>query len=325
MDLHNCVAKHENLIKRTAEGKYLALAFGINESFIPQLGVMIISILKNNRNINFHLYIFIDEISAQEKDKIKNTVGAYTNSSLTICIVNSDVLSSVITNKDYPKATFYRLIAAKYLEEFEQHVLYLDADTLCMGALDVFCESENFSKKIFWACLDSGEWLRDHKKSLGMKPENNYFNAGVMYINLKEWNQVEASERMVELLQVKHFSLLDQDAINVILSDEGGILPVRYNQFYKKNKVDNIKIPDDTVIVHFAGAIKPWQYWCNHPIKLKWEEIKNSSEWKGYQYKIKNYQENRIMARKLRKEGRGLLALKWYGKYVINKIKEKWM
>ena len=70
-----------------------------------------------------------------------------------------------------------------------------------------------------------------YKSCLGYDAEEPYFNAGVLLINVREWNRYHCSETLFAMLadpQYAHANL-DQDYMNQLLHDKVMVLPPRYN------------------------------------------------------------------------------------------------
>ena len=198
-------------------------------------------------------------------------------------------------------------------------LLYIDADTLCVGKI-LELKNLSFDDKMILAVLDRGDWLPTHKQEIGIPESQDYFNAGVLYIDLQKWNEFRMSEKMIELLNERKLSFQDQDAINLIAAGQIKAIPVCFNRFFLMNK-KNEDIPPDTLFLHFAGSIKPWQPWCDDSKRSVYYEYLNKTLWKDFVYKPRSYHEKRMMGKAAMKKNQFLSALKWYYLYVREKLK----
>jgi lipopolysaccharide biosynthesis glycosyltransferase len=122
------------------------------------------------------------------------------------------------------------------------------------------------------------------KEELGLAKDANYYNAGILLINLKKWREKNTSDRILKYFEDHGGKLFanDQDAINGCLADE--ILPVSisYNfcntyDFYpyrairkwigpenNLSKQEYKSICADPAIIHFLGEERPWRYGSRH-------------------------------------------------------------
>ncbi|MBR1728907.1 MAG: hypothetical protein IJ728_05225 [Selenomonadaceae bacterium] len=326
MDLAQSIYKTETLGK-ISNSKFLIpnsefridIAFGVDANYIPPMGIMLTSILMNNPNENFHVHVFLNSILPEDVDKLKTLVNQYSNLQIDMYYVDVSVFKNFHIEKGYTVATYHRIIIAKVLYTKISKLLYIDADTLCVGKISEF-QKLSFDDKMIMAVLDRGEWLPQHMKEMNISEQQGYYNAGVLYIDLERWNDFGLSEKMMEILNERKLSFQDQDAINILAGDQIKSLPVKFNQFLLM-KHSNEELPNDTIIIHFAGQLKPWQPWCENPQRAIYDEYRNKSLWKDFNYQPRDYQENRLMGKAARHNGDYSAALKWYYRYVRDKFK----
>ena len=297
------------------------VAFGVDKNFVPPMGIMITSILINNPKIHLNVYIFLDSILKEDHEKLKILTTENNNLQLHLYYLDVELFKNFQVSKGYPIAIYYRIIAAKILYPQISKLLYVDADTLCVGNILAFTKL-SFDDNILMAVHDRGEWLAQHKREIGIPEQQTYFNSGVLYIDLDKWDQYDVSVHMLEMLRNKMLSFPDQDALNLIAGEKIKAIPVKFNQFLLMRH-ENDQLPNDTVIIHFAGQIKPWQPWCDNPQRIIYDEYRNKSLWKEFEYYPRDYQENRLMGKVARKQGHFLTAMKWYYLYVRDKFLQK--
>ncbi|MBD5132692.1 MAG: hypothetical protein HDT28_08940 [Clostridiales bacterium] len=135
----------------------------------------------------------------------------------------------------YTPYTLLRLLLSHY--NLGDRILYLDADVMCCADL----------AELFDVDLTDYEFaaVRDH---MGQHfYGRNYFNAGVMYFNLKKSKETGLLDRACTLVKTKKMMLKDQDALNKSATKKL-ILPRRFNE--------QRAIKPDTVLKHFCQGIK---------------------------------------------------------------------
>ena len=297
------------------------IAFGVDENFVPPLGIMLTSLLINNPDCAFHVHVFCNSIRDEDLIKLRKFVNQNADIRLDLYLIDASVFNGFHLDKldrGYTAATYNRILIAQVLYPAVERLLYLDADTICVGRLKEL-ETFSFDGNILAAVPDRGDWLLEHKPDIGFAPDEVYFNSGVLYIDLKKWNEFGMSDKMSTLLREGVFAMQDQDAINLIARNLIKPLPVRFNQFLLLKEAPR-PIPDDTIIIHFAGQLKPWQPWCKHPQREIYDAYRNQSLWKDFVYHPRHYQENRLMGRAMRQRGDWSSALKFYCRYVFCKF-----
>lgn len=136
------------------------------------------------------------------------------------------------------------------------------------------------------------------RKQLGVK---SYFNAGMMLINVSQWEQenilgkiINVSKKLVTCLdkngKIKiwgNAEYHDQTMLNKLLDGQLVWLSKKYNYIYKLNrpalfhKQDYNEDYTKQVILHFASDVKPWHSWvANWPVVKEYNTLKENSPWK---------------------------------------------
>ncbi len=164
-------------------------------------------------------------------------------------------------------------------------VLYLDGDILVKRDLTELYNTE-LEDNYVGGVLNSFTFYRKHL-SFEDKVEN-YFNSGVMVLNLQLMRKDNITEKLIETKAKMGYTLMDQIALNYVFDKRIYLLPVRYNyqilglpgtnndkEIQTLNKhygtqYSNLEdLLADTVIVHFAGRAKPWNT-PTTPLSKEW-------------------------------------------------------
>jgi len=317
LNLGEFIYKRETIGQISDVGAF-NVAFGVDANFVPPMGIMLTSMVLNNPESELHVHVFLNSILDEDIERLKHFTSQNAKVQIDLYYVNVEVFKNFSVGKGYTVATYHRIIIAQVLYPAVSKLLYIDADTLCVGKLTEL-NNLKFDNSILMAVADKGEWLAQHKREIGIAESQTYFNAGVLYIDLNKWNQFSLSDKMMDMLNEQHLSFQDQDALNLIAGTRIKAMPVRFNQFLLM-KHDNDDLPKDTVFIHFAGQVKPWQPWCDNPQRAIYDEYRNKSLWKEFEYHPRDYQENRLMGKVARRQGHLLTALKWYCLYAKDKL-----
>lgn len=322
MDFKQAVKKQETFgALRYEDRTPIHIAFGVDANFIRPMGVAMTSLLDNNRANALVFHVFANSIEPVDVERLSKL--ALTEHVLIhLYHIDQVIFESLQTTWNYTVATYNRFIVAKLLYPAVEKVIYMDADMVCKGDV-VELTTLGFEENIAMVVADQGKFVANHLKTLNLS-HGQYFNAGMLYIDLKAWNENEISERAIELLQKRNFFLLDQDALNILLDGRAKFIPRKWNEICNMEKKYS-KISDEAVIVHFASRNKPWHVWCIHPAKELFIRYANESLWKYIPFsdQPRSYKEMKMMGAAMLHHGSYMKALSWYWKYWQAKKKEK--
>ena len=150
---------------------------------------------------------------------------------------------SINYNSYFTYMALMRVCYAKILPETVRKVLQLDIDTVVVNDIDGLWDIDMDGKWFAAANEDQGHW-----RPYGDK----YYNVGVCLFNLEQMRKDGADDALIEYLNTKKVTYLEQDALNDIGRDKVIQLPARFNESRVTNYTDN------PAIVHFA-AIMNWR------------------------------------------------------------------
>ncbi|MEI9747185.1 lipopolysaccharide 3-alpha-galactosyltransferase [Moellerella wisconsensis] len=277
--------------KEKNKTKELHISYGIDRNFLYGCGISIASILKNNTEIQFCFHIFTDYFDAQQEQLFTALAKQY-NTSIKVYLINCEELKSLPSTKNWSYATYFRFIIADYFSENLDYIIYIDADIICKGSLDELCNIK-FSQDSIAAVVTERDqsWWLSRANSLDIPSiSEGYFNAGFLVINLSNWKKYKITENAMSLLskdEIKNkISFLDQDILNILLTQKVIYLDRKYNTQYsinyelKKDKKINF-ITNDAILIHYIGPTKPWHEWANYPTIQPFLVAKFASPWKG--------------------------------------------
>ncbi|WDZ95089.1 glycosyltransferase [Herbaspirillum sp. WKF16] len=301
------------------------IAFCVDNHYFRAMGAMIASIIAHNPRRRFVFHVFAFHVSEDNARRMKE-IELNPDIQVVPHVVDPSLFqgfADMIASSYYSLSTFTRLIVPSVLKDVTDRVFYLDADMLCIGSLDELAAMD-LEDTVALVVEDVG-WStpegRDGRYSvLGMKARH-YFNAGILYINIHEWEKHRISETAIELLLSNREKLTfnDQDALNIVLEGRVRYIPIKWNYIYsmiadlKRGKL-SMDAVGDAVILHFAGLIKPWNDWSGHVARELYLRYHALSAWRDTPLDTAplNHKEMRIHSRSLMKRGRIALGLYWY-------------
>lgn len=268
-----------------------------DNSYVVPTATAIWSIIKNkHKNTFLNIYI----VTADMHESSVKSFYRLANESVNIRIVDASTDKFQGIHKPKEGTPCVASIAAllKFdlpnLVSEQDKLLYLDGDIIVRADLyDLF--STDIEDVYAGVVIDSGSIYYRHKY---VKLVNQYFNSGVMLLNLKKMREDSCSKLLIEQKQKSNDSMLmDQNIFNIVFDRKIKTLPIIYNFLYVnllratgKYNIDQInhvygtnfknlaEIRDQAVIVHYSSKDKPWKY----------EDVPLGEEWMQYYVECKN-------------------------------------
>ena len=239
------------------------VVFACDETYAVALATALRSAVEGNRSGQpLDVYVLCDQFSASMRKRVIDSVP---ESSAVLHWVPID-LSSFEGFPTLPhissKMTFARFMIPRVFTRDVQRVLYLDADLLVLDDLGPLWDMD-LRGAVMGAVLDPilDPQLKARAPGLEKFPRvRDYFNAGVLLIDLDRWRKECISEKALEYLTRHPDSpLADQDALNVACDGRWIDLGLRWN-FCDHFKTAILDIPptERPKIAHFPGQ-KPWK------------------------------------------------------------------
>lgn len=316
-----------------ADTKHILLCGDVG--YIKYCGLTMTSIFMSNPQQHFEIHLVCDDVEEKDYKKLEETSGRF-NVNINIYKLNYDVISSLIgsVNKSLhiSVATFFRLEAFNLLHEVTEKLLYMDSDIMVVGNISAFWECNLSDREYAVVVKDVLEGY--HKQRIKV---SKYFNAGIVFVDLKKWNNSNFTNICIENIKKYHYEYMDQDALNVVLDGKCLYLPKEYDFICDLGEeIDKVTkpsmadiIPNDVRIIHFCGRSKPWCSWVqDFRIVKKYMEMLKASSWsdtpvynvadcndKRFRYKYAH-----MAAKAAYKEGRFFESIRYYNYYFAYKI-----
>jgi len=300
-------------------GETFHIAFGIDENYARCMGVLITSIVSYNPEVPLMFHIFTESIRPEDIQRIVRLTERHPIS-IHIYYINTDAVKSLPAASHYSTAVYYRILMPAILQGTAGRVLYLDSDIICIGSLAELAHLDIEGSSV--AAVMDVQRVADEKKQELHLQHDNYFNSGVMLIAVEKWNEADLSSQVLHVLSENKgkFSLVDQDALNIVL--DGKVVPLSpvWNQVYDLGQMTHDPIPG-TVFLHYTGSVKPWRLSGRHRLSAFYRNFETQSPWAGSSLlPPANYKEMEIYARLSLKDGDIPTAATWYFRYFREKF-----
>lgn len=310
-----CIQQSHLLINTLAGADAVHVAFGINASYARGMGISLFSLFENHPDTPFHIHIFSDALAEEDINNLRQLAQGY-RVAISLHLFSDEWLKNLPEVGRYPKSIHYRFLIPDTVAQYSDRVFYIDADTLVIGDYSPLFRLD-ISEYTLCACNDTPRARQNQCPKLGLTT-GNYFNSGFMLINIPRWLAQHTTKRITDVLTERGdtFGFPDQDALNIVLEQEVMILPEKYNHIYDliANKVwHSVRVPDDTVMIHFTGKCKPWHAWAGSDLSLLYFNYYQRSPWASQSLDLpRHYKEMKRFAR-----------IKWHQKHYVESV--AWM
>ena len=258
--LIDAVDQLEESVLNEQDEDIIHIGFGLHDKdghYSVWVGTVMQSILEHtDSRICFHI-LHDETLSIDNKYKLEKV--ARSGSSIIEFHKIDENDFSVVKNQmsRFTIGTMFRCSLPELLPNLNR-IIYLDADLFVNRDI-----KELWDVDICEYCLagvaDEGVDIHNYpkilNKYLGIKKES-YFNAGVLYMNLKKLREFGNLKKLVVdfLVENPEVGLPDQDALNVIFHNKVLYLDGSWNQFVFMHRKDNVE-KLDKAIFHYAAAL----------------------------------------------------------------------
>ena len=291
------------------------IAFCVDNHYFRAMGGTIASIIANNPDQHFTFHVLAFEVSEDHQRRLKQLEQMYPVSTQ-LHLVDMSIFSKfshLLGHTHYSLAIFSRLMIPSLVREQTDRVLYLDADILCFSAVDELVDMD-ISADIAVVIPDAPVTRQRRIAALNLKHEE-YFNSGVLFINVEKWLANGITEQTMEVL-------LNSKG-DMRFSGRARYISPRFNYLYDLIHDLNVnkfamRPVGKAVFVHFAGSVKPWTEWSGHDARNLFRHYLAMSPWGDMPLDAlpRNTKEMRMHSRFMFRQGHPLESLKWYIRYL---------
>lgn len=266
------------------------LAFATDDNYAVHLATVLLTILEAHpSDFSAAFHVLDCGISTQHKDALRDLVG-HSECTIHFHEVRQELSLGASTPDYISPATLARLLLPSLLRGVDK-VLYLDIDVSVMGDLRPLWNTDLTG---YSAAMAESFWTKykDYKAVVGLKPNDPYFNAGVMLIDLASWRKGEITENFLNYYHAEKERLeyADQDVINHCLRGRIKTLHPQWNvptgiQNWRPGhtltfgREEHEQAVSSAKIAHYTGRKKPWSRVCRHPLANHFRRAAKRTPW----------------------------------------------
>lgn len=265
----------------------------INKAYITPLRTMLFSLNYNNSTI-INVYLLHHELSHEDIAALSEFLNRNISAYLHEIRIDPSIFKHAPTQKWWSVEMYYRLLAFDFLPPSIDRALWLDADIIVNGSIVSFYDQE-LGDSYAVVCEGCDQTFNQR---LGLPSDYRYFNSGVILFNIEKLRKDFSTLYILDLIEQYKDCLKapDQDILNIMFKDNIVYAdPEIYNNEtfgdYVLTKEKMISILHKARIIHFNGAMKPWNpKGINWGDKLYWKYELKQKKYKEYiSYRIQNF------------------------------------
>lgn len=268
----------------------IPIFFAVDDEYIPFLAVALQSIVEHSTDEYYYVIkILYTNISEENKEKINK----YTKENINIEFVDLNYYIEKIKGKLYTRdyfsmTTYFRLFISNLYPQYNK-AIYLDSDiVLLTDVAKLYNEDigDNLVGAVPDDIIQQNQVFQEYvEKVVGVASYKNYFNAGMLIMNLDQLRKNKFQEKFLYLLEnVKYSVVQDQDYLNRICKGRVKLLDIGWNVMPNATKDVN---EEDIKLLHYNYQYKPWHY-DNIPYGNYFWDLAKKTEFYDKLQEIKN-------------------------------------
>lgn len=214
----------------------------------------------------------------------------------------------------YTLAAYYRYWMHRLLPPEIGRVLYLDCDMVVRRDLTELYTADLGGRPV-GAALDKYVHQAPQRVPGWPADERDYFNTGMLVMDLAAWGASGCAEAMRDLLDCNPGAYLvpDQDSFN--LACRGKVRELSFAWNYQVVGSPDADPPIEPWIVHYLGDVKPWDVGNMHPLRRCYRQARRHTPWRFHPYEFRQarkgliIQGGRILPEIIKRPLRALLGI----------------
>lgn len=238
----------------------IPIFFAIDDGYMPFLAVALESLIENSsKKYYYSIKILYTNISEENKKKINK----YKRENVNIEFVDLNyyiekVKDKLYTRDYYTNTTYFRLFIANLYPQYNK-AIYLDSDIVVLGDIAELYNQDMGDNLIAAApddVIQTTKVFQEYaEKVVGVADYRNYFNAGILLMNLDEFRKFDFQNKFLYLLETIKFTVAqDQDYLNRLCKGKVKIIDKAWDTMPIGNETLEEK---DLKIIHYNLADKP--------------------------------------------------------------------
>lgn len=274
--------------------KDIHIACAADRNYVPHIATLVQSLAANHGSDGVTVHFLHDATVDGEQLNLLRGQVERAGMQLRCHLPSASQLDGLPITERYPQAVWFRVLLPELLPDVER-ILYLDADTLVLQSLLPLWELD-LSGLPMAAVQDVISPAHAHvPEQIGLARAEDYFNSGVLLMNLAEMRASNFYGRLKALDRSRFVAgFPDQIALNAVAMGHWLHLHPKWNCMTPfiagterssqllTHSAQQREAGVSPCILHFEGfwqRAKPWQYRCDHPYQWLYLHYRKQTPW----------------------------------------------
>lgn len=281
-----------DLVQPPGESSRIEIAFGCDAGYLQPLSVAVISVLASARTPSrIRFWLITKSLDDRALAPLRSLVEGYGAVLETRSPAMTEArIESMPLGEHFTEATYYRLLLPRLVPPEVGRLIYLDSDVIVRHPIEELWAVD--LKKFSTGAVFNPRSL--NFKGLGLEREKDYFNAGVLVMDLNRWREERIHQRALKFAAEFSGALpcADQDALNHVVKGAWRRLDLRWNQQFKffQYSAAYLRVSwlalwrarSTPFIVHYSTNTKPWHSENEHPWRSLYFEQLDRTSYRGW-------------------------------------------
>ena len=248
----------------------------------------LIKSIESNHHTDEKLTFFLvdDGVSVKSKRRINDSINPENTTLHWLPIVDClpENTKLPIDKGSLPLSIYIRLFIPYFIPKYVKKIIFLDVDMVMLEDISKLWNTD-IGDKIVAAVQDQfiqivSRWGGvNNYKELGIPPDNEYFNAGLMIVDIPKWEEAGITKKVLACIteNKNSISFYDQYGLNAILYKNWHRLHPLWNRFAYSEE-------EKPYLIHFTGR-KP--IYKTYPFNENYRDIfyhyLKQTEWQGFE------------------------------------------
>ena len=249
------------------------VVFGADDGFFIPLVVCVQSLVENTSpEHNYDIIVLANKFRPQYVELLQKIAEGCANISIRVHDVAPFLaqydLSKLKTGHRLSLATYYRLFIPELMHDYDK-VLYIDGDTILLDDIAKLYDTDITGcyagvVRDYNMIRDMSLTFKRHVQGLlGMEDTQQYFNAGVLVLDIEAMRRDFPLPFLMEQAELKSAKHHDQDVLNSLFYGKVRFLSPRWNCMWQNEELYRAveggrEALENTALVHYPGVNKPW-------------------------------------------------------------------
>ena len=280
------------------ERKRIQIFYACDTNFVKYMIVSAKSLIENaSKEYAYDIHILHTDIPENVQAQVKKLENGKFRFIFDDVTLYMESMKAKLPIRDYyTKTTYFRLFIAEMYPSVSR-ALYIDSDTIVLGDISELYFTD--IKGFYVAAAHEQAMVQvqvygDYAEKVVGVPRGQFFNAGVLLINCKQFRKNRVLEQFLVMLRAYSFIVTqDEDYLNVICNGKVKFVGQEWNaETFGKPIVDD----SERKIIHYIMANKPWHYRDCYSADIFWKYAKLTSVYNELKKECKNYPDEKKRA-----------------------------